>query len=154
MEAKIDDSWGIQGSTGIRNIDLEIIKPEAFIQEVSTGSNRLLLIAAGIGVLILSTVFIISAFLRKRAIRASVTSDIKPEEPPQEVPETPITQITDKLTSIGISRPQNKTDHIDKTHEQITPVLLQETPTSPTHHYGSLHKLDNDNTPPAPSNPF
>lgn len=148
LEAKIDDSWGIQGSTGIRNIDLEIIKPEAFIQEVSTGSNRWLLIAAGIGVLILSTVFIISAFLRKRAIRASVTSDIKPEEP-QEVPETPITQITDKLTSIGISRPQNKTDHIDKTHEQIAPVLLQETPTSPTHHYGSLHKLDNDNTPSA-----
>ncbi len=152
VEVKLDDGWGIQGSTGTQEIALEISKPEDFLQEVSTGSNLWLILGAGIGILILGFVIFFPGLSKKRLAKASAkaspASDIKTEEGQTE-PEKSSAQTQNEGSGIDSKQAQDKADASDKIVEEIISATQQETPTVPAYHFGSLHKLDKDSTPSA-----
>ncbi|NLZ26707.1 MAG: FHA domain-containing protein [Chloroflexi bacterium] len=148
LEVKLDDAWGLQGRTGSHKLELEIIKPEGFLKEVSQGINRWLILGAGLGILILAFVFFFPGIRKKKASALAETNTVNQSSAIQTKP----TQ-TDSSTSSDT--PQDKADKTEKGTEPAdgsdteNVSAYQELPLPPTHHYGSLIKLDNDNTPSA-----
>ena len=148
LEVKLDDVWGLQGSTGSHKLELEIIKPAGFFQEVSKGINRWLILGAGLGILILAFVFFFPGIRKKKTSPAVTTETAEPSSTTQTLStqtellsraDTPQDSATDK---------EKETDPA-KSAETESIATYPELSLPPTHHFGSLIKLDQDNTPSA-----
>ena len=142
VRAKLLDAWGLEGQTPIQKIQFEVIKPETFIEEVTAGPNLWLFLAAGIGVLLLTLVFVIPQ-LRKNKTRAT-TAPTPTQEAPSIATEKP--KPLKNLREIKKeSRKKKAKAKASETSEQLSPELTL----PPARHFGSLLKLDKDNTPSA-----
>ena len=148
LEVKLDDSWGLQGSTGSHKLELEIIKPAGFFQEVSQGINRWLILGAGLGIVLLAFIFFFPGIRKKKALPGVATESAELSSAAQTAStQTELPTLPNTL--------QDSEDDKEKASRQATNLdaetisTYQELPLPPTHHYGSLIKLDQDNTPSA-----
>lgn len=150
VEVRLDDIWGVQGSTGTQTIKLNIVQPETFLEEVSRGVNIWLILAVGLGgLIIIAAIFLPN--LRKKSKQATVES----AKPP--VDATPAETTGALPVKKGIKKPglfgkltAKKTPKEASTPSGETPAQSSpELSLPPARHYGSLLKLDQDSTPSA-----
>lgn len=152
LEVKLDDSWGLQGSTGTQKVALTVIEPENFIQEVSQGSTRWLLLGAGVGILILGFIFILSGSRKKRKTKNTTketSASMAKTEELQEDSEMALAQAQSEPSNNDEVKLLEKPDEKVKEPEQASSATQQEMLIAPARHFGSLHKLDKDSTPSA-----
>ena len=152
LEVRLDDIWGLQGSTGEKKITLQVTKPETFIDEVSKGVNRWLILGAGLGVLVLAAIFIVPNLRKKpktdgsgSAVAETTTpsADTKAEKKPT-VKKNLLGKLLRKKPAV-LTAPEEAESKPSEAPIQNSPELSL----PPARHYGSLLKLDQDSTPSA-----
>lgn len=153
LEVKLDDSWGLQGNTGAKNLKLTVNKPETFIEEVSKGVNRWLILGTGLGILVLAAIFIIPTLRKKPAPEVTASSIETATSAPSKEQPKPAPKKKKLFAKIGLKKPtdEEKESGTGKDNEQsLAPSQTSpELSLPPARHYGSLLKLDQDSTPSA-----
>ncbi len=152
LEVRLNDIWGLQGSTGEKTIEIKVTKPETFIEEVSKGANRWLILGAGLGVLVLAAIFIVPNLRKKQKPN---TQDSVVAETPKTSSEPAEDKKPGKKESL-LGKLLSKKPAVKKVPQEAE-SKQREAPTQtspelslpPARHFGSLLKLDQDSTPSA-----
>jgi hypothetical protein len=150
LEVRLDDIWGLQGSTGTRKLNLELTKPETLLEEVTKGVNRWLILGAGLGVLLLAFIFLFPSFRRKKGTVASAGQGQEAASKPVAKPQT--SDAKGEQTASGTAleqKAESQAEEVPAKDEEPVISAYQDFPTPPAQHFGSLHKLDQDSTPSA-----